>query len=92
MTAEYNRRINIGAGIGLLLQLAGRALLHGLAGPSIAVLGWPIALVGVGVVVWGCANLAKSKGYGWPLGFLGLLSLIGLLILTLMPDKSRAVG
>jgi len=92
MNAEENARINIGIGFGLLLQLAGRALLKGLAGPGIAMLGWPLALIGLGVFIWGCCNLAKSKGYSWPLGFVGLLWLIGYLILVLLPHKRRVAG
>lgn len=53
----------------------------------------PLLLVGeLGILasyIWGCYNEAKGKGYpGW-LGLLGILTLIGFIILIVLPDKKK---
>jgi hypothetical protein len=48
-----------------------------------------LILGGLVLFIWGCTSYSKGKGYhlGW--GFLGLLSLLGLIILALLPDKHK---
>ncbi len=45
-------------------------------------------LMAVVSYVWGCTQLAQSKGYSAWWGALALLSLVGLIILLVMPDES----
>jgi hypothetical protein len=87
MIAEYQRTANIGIGSGILVQIIARLLMA--AGDAGALLGLPLALLGTGLFIWGCWAYAEGKGHhgGW--GLLGLFSLIGLVILVLMPDKCR---
>lgn len=37
--------------------------------------------------VWGCADLARSKGYPWQLGLLGIAWLVGYAVLHFMTDR-----
>jgi hypothetical protein len=41
--------------------------------------------------LWGCSDLARSKGYSWILGFLGILGCIGWLVILLLPDQWQTV-
>ena len=92
MLKEYKRKTNIGVGAGFLLQLIGNALV-GPEGSEHAVIGdifgSVLILGGLVLFIWGCTSYSKGKGYhlGW--GFLGLLSLLGLIILALLPDKHK---
>jgi hypothetical protein len=52
-----------------------------------------VALGGIGLFLWGCAQYSKGKGHSGWLGALGLLSILGLLVLVLLPDnKGPATG
>jgi len=84
MLAEYKTNTNIGVGLGIVLQIAGRFMLA-----DNLPLGFGLTLVGAVFFIWGCCSYAKGKGYHWALGFLGLLSCIGLLILVVLQDKHR---
>ena len=48
-----------------------------------------IQLTGIALFVWGCGRYSMAKGYSSWFGALGLFSLIGLIILTLFPDKHK---
>ena len=83
---------------GLVLQLGGYASLPSLAsndpGLSLEAHKWmPVAseaglLTGTILFVAGVYYYAKAKGYHGALGFIGLFSWVGLLIIALLPDKS----
>ena len=47
------------------------------------------SLIGVILLIVGLRHYAKAKGYGLEYGFLGLLSLLGVLILAVLPDKTK---
>ncbi len=100
MIAEYNRK-SLSIGIpGLALQIicllgsnlnVAYAKAHN-AAPS-TVLGMVMMLgilVGDILLIIGLCYYAKGKGYTPVLGLLGLLSCIGLLILAVLPDKTKA--
>jgi hypothetical protein len=48
---------------------------------------WLVWVALLGLYIWGCADLARSKGYPWPFAFLGLVSLIGYLVVYCLPDR-----
>ncbi len=78
MIAQYNR-ISMAVGVpGLILQGIGQTYQQPL-----------ITLVGTAALIFGLCYYAKSKGLPWALGFLGFLSLLGLIILGLMPDRAK---
>ena len=72
-------------GPGLVLQLIGGAMVSNTEEPS----GIAIALCGIGVIMLfvGLGLTAKSKGYPAYYGILGFFSLIGVIILGVLPDK-----
>ena len=87
MNPQYTRNTNIGVGAGLVLHALGWWLITH-AGPAGALLGPALALAGYAFFIWGCCNYAMGKGYPWPVGLLGLLSCIGLVILVVLPRRS----
>jgi len=84
---------------GLLLQLgcifaanliAAKAKSDGVTpSASLALLFAAGSLVGALLLIIGLGFYAKAKGYSAVLGLLGLLSCIGLLILAVLPDKTK---
>ncbi len=84
------RRLERNAWIGISLGLFGE-----LIGPGIAaavdrtgVLAALVFVAGLGVLFWGCYNLAKRKGYHGAAALLGLFSCFGVPILLLMPSRN----
>jgi hypothetical protein len=86
MLKEYARKTNIGVGIGFITQLIGRAIAEQ---DDMFLLGVAIAFVGFSFFIWGCAQYARGKGHSPWLGPLGLLSLLGLIVLFLLPDRHK---
>lgn len=82
MLAEYKSKTNIFVGLGIVLEILGRVV----GGP----VGGLITLVGAVLFIVGCWNYALGKGYPGPVGLLGLLSCIGLLILVILPDRNNS--
>lgn len=39
------------------------------------------------VFIWGCCDLARSKGYHWSMGFLGFFACVGYVVILLLPDN-----
>ena len=99
MIAKYNRK-SLAIGVpGLLLQvgclfatnlIAAKAKSGGTTLPdSLALLLTAGPLVGAVLLIIGLGFYAKAKGYSAVLGLLGLLSCLGLLILAVLPDKTK---
>ena len=101
MIAKYNRKSLMLGVPGLLLQLGcifTSNLITAKSGSDGAAP--PIALAGVLalgsiagsiLLIIGLCYYAKAKGYSAVLGLLGLLSCIGLLILAILPDKTKGL-
>ncbi len=88
MIEEYRKKTNIGVGLGVLAQIAGFFLTF----IEIGIVLWVAAILiwgGFLLVIWGLWNYAKGKGYPGIWGLLGLLSIFGLIILALFPDKNK---
>lgn len=90
MLPENRTKTNIGVGVGILLEVLGRVAIA--VSAALAIPGLIIFLIGVAVFVWGCMNYAKGKGHSPWLGVLGLLSVIGLIILVLLPDRHKTAS
>ena len=87
MLPEKKTKTNLGVGIGIILQIAGRLLANTSQGG--ATLGLLLVLVGAVFFIWGCMNYAEGKGHSKWLGLIGLLSCIGLIILIVLPDHHK---
>jgi hypothetical protein len=102
MIAKYNRK-SLMLGIpGLVLQIgclfisnliAAKAKSDGSV-PSAALLGACSlgSIIGTILLIVGLCYYAKAKGHSAVFGLLGLLSCIGLLILAVLPDKTKGMG
>ncbi len=100
MIAEYQKKSNIGVGIGFLAQIAGRVIMSqgyassaNLAGNlPLVIAGSIVALAGAALFLWGCVQYCLGKGYSGWMGLLGLLSCFGLIVLIFLPDKYKNGG
>jgi hypothetical protein len=87
MLPENKKNTNIGVGVGLLLQFAGKVLMNQ---EGVLILpGFLAVLAGTAGIIWGCMNYAEGKGYPKWFGLLGLLSCFGLIVLILFPDHYK---
>ena len=90
MLPEYKTKTNIGAGLGIIGQIVGRALLNS-SSQGLAMAGLVVALAAFALFIWGCMQYAKAKGQSGWFGLLGFLSIIGLLVLFFLPDRHKIV-
>ena len=88
MLAEYKTQTNIGLGVGLLFQFIGNVLIGSGSG-TLPTLGLLLLLTGWGIFIWGTVSYAQGKGHHGAWGILGFLSLLGLIILVLLPDRYK---
>ena len=85
---EYRKKANRGILLGIVGAIVGAVLTQDNPTPGIIV-----SLVFGIIFIWGCVNLAKSKGRSGLLGgILGLFGLIGLVILLILSDKAEGGG
>jgi hypothetical protein len=95
MIPEYNRKSLLLGLPGLGLQIVCYALINITASGGAPGLLSFLPLLQLGVVaglvllVIGLCYYAKSKGYNALFGLLGLLSCLGLIILAVLPDKTK---
>lgn len=89
MDTQCKQKIAYWAIPGLLLQVAGGAILGTWESSPIG--GLAVALFGVGTGLFsvGLAFYAKAKGYHLAWGVAGVLSLVGWILLALLQDKSQ---
>ena len=99
MITKYSR-ISLFVGTpGLLLQVVCIIILNRMAINALGQNGFPSPLLAVGLeggilagnilLIIGLSYYAKAKGYTAYLGLVGVLSCIGLVILALLPDKTK---
>jgi hypothetical protein len=97
-TAQKSKSLAFGVP-GLFFQIGCMTLIHFLfpntGGHSEAPTDWVYlslsagVLLGVIFLIVGLSRYATAKGYGPEYGFLGLLSILGVLILVALPDKTK---
>ena len=73
MLPDKKANTNIGIGLGILLQVAGRGLAY--ANEAAAIPALVMTLLGAVLFIWGCMNYAEGKGHSKWLGLLGLAEL-----------------
>jgi hypothetical protein len=76
-------------GVGFALQILGRPLCSVLDNRNATLLGGALVLLGTVMLVWASMRYASVKGYPRGLGWLGLLSGPGLIVLFLLPDRRK---
>jgi len=76
------------AGLGLVLMVLGH-LFKSLPG-YISPMGIGMLFFGIPLFFFGCYRMAKGKGYHGAWALLGFLSLIGLIILFLLPTRVKS--
>ena len=85
--AQKRANANTGVRIGVIMQVFGFYALQ--TDDNGFIPGILLILLSLPPFIWGCMNYAAAKGYTKEVGLLGLLSIIGLNILVLLPDKLR---
>jgi len=93
MNPRYRKSTYIGIGGGFVIAGLAGAIIEGF-GEKLSTAGiilfTLLALIGAGFYLWGCCSWAKGKGYSGIYGLLlGMLSILGLLILFVLPDKYK---
>ena len=91
MLAEYKSKTNIGVGLGIVLEIAGR-ILTDIENPGPRTIGSLVILVGAIAFIWGCAQYCRGKGHSPWWGALGLLSILGLIVLFFLPDRHKGAS
>ncbi len=92
MIANHKRKAGIGIGVGLTIELGLELVAHALPSPlnPIALLIWIIlGLLSALLLIWGCTNYAAAKRLPHWLGYLGFFSIVGPLVLWILPDRSE---
>ncbi len=89
MLLEYQRKTNIGVGIGIVFQAAALSLVWAQPRGIAAIFPPVIILISMPVFIWGCMNYAEGKGQSKWVGVVGLAGLIGLMVLIILPDQDR---
>jgi hypothetical protein len=82
MDAADNKKSLMPGVPGMVLQVVGKYVLDDIAGVG-------VALLGTGLLIAGLCFYARGKGYPMLLGLIGVFSIIGLIILAVLPDKRK---
>jgi hypothetical protein len=85
MNPKSKRKALIGLGVGLGLEIIARLLATG--SDQLFIFAVASFLVATLLFIWGCTHLALSKGLPDWLGYLGFFSVIGLLVIFLIPAR-----
>lgn len=86
MLTEYKTKINVGVGLGVVLMFGSGNLLRQ---PEQFITGLGMFVSGWALLLYGCANYAKAKGYSEWYGLFGLLLLPGVVVLALFNDRCK---
>ena len=89
MLEQYKKKTNIFVGVGFITQIIGRFLTVNATISLSLVLGYLVQIGGAALMIIGCVNYAKGKGYSGAWGLLGFLSIIGFIVLALFPDRHK---
>ena len=85
MNPNSKRKALIGLGVGLSLEIISRVVAAG--GDQLFLVAVALFLVATLLFIWGCTHYALSKGLPDWFGYFGLFSVIGLLVIFLVPAR-----
>jgi hypothetical protein len=86
---DYQSQVNLGVGAGLLFHCVGFFAMRSHS-PALRLLGLAMLPLGTLCFLWGCAAYAKNKGCHEAVGLIGLCGCLGLLVLVVLPYRSRS--
>jgi len=89
MLEPYKKKTNIFVGVGFITQIIGRHFTLGATTSLSLALGYLLQIAGAVLMVIGCVNYAKGKGYSGAWGLFGILSILGFIVLALFPDRHK---
>jgi hypothetical protein len=92
MIAEYQRRSNLGVGIGIVGLVFGKGMMAAAGATPLGLCGAVLGTGGAILYIWGCCQYAIGKGYSGVMGLLGVLSVLGLIALLVIPDRRKEVA
>lgn len=88
MDPKSKRKAMIGIGSGLGLEIV--SYLPAFGGEMFSFLALILFVVGTLLFIWGCTHYVLSKGLPDWLGYLGLFSVVGLIVIFLLPSRRGA--
>lgn len=90
MDSRHKKTAVTGLSIGLPLFLVGMGVAFLNRGSALAILGVVMILVALPFYLWGCAELAKAKGYSTAIVLTFILGgLFPFVVLLVLPDKNQ---
>ena len=84
---QFIMRSGIGVIVGVVVMLLGGQLAQ--LGPEFVLSGVALSLGGWALMLWGCINYMRWKGYSGWFGLIGYLLLLGLIILLCLPNRRK---
>jgi hypothetical protein len=86
-SGQFKTRASVGVGVGIVTMFMGSGVAQ--QGPDFLLLGVAVSLGGWALLIWGCVNYMRWKGYSGWFGLFGYLLLPGLIILVCFPNRRK---
>lgn len=84
---RFKTRANLAVVGGVAMMFMGSGFSQ--QGPELLLVGGAVSLAGWALLIWGCVNYMRWKGYSGWFGLFGYLLLPGLLILVCLPNRRK---
>jgi hypothetical protein len=84
---QFRTRADFGVGVGLVAMFLGSGVVQ--QGPDFLLPGTATSLGGWALLLWGCVNYVRWKGYSGWYGLFGYFLLLGLIVLACFPNRRK---